>query len=127
MFDEFEAFKSMKKQEFSFQPTRYEMWIGGKMVADGKTNSLISAKVIKQNDLEKIEISFIDRQLNDELSNKNIFDEFVTGNDRLRLITVPNETNVENIGIAMLKMHLGITRQSKNFNRNEPIVDRHEI
>lgn len=120
MFDKFEAFQGVQKQDFTFRPTRYETWIGGNMVANGKTTSTISAKAITFGGAEKMEVTFNDSQLNTELASKNIFDEFVTSSDRLQLITIPNETNSENMGIKMFKMTIGATRQSKNFNRNEP-------
>lgn len=120
MFDKFEPFQGVQKQDLAFRPTRYETWIGGQMVANGKTNSLISAKVNTQDGAEKMEVTFNDAQLNNELSVKNTFDEFITATDRLQLITIPNETNVENMGIMMFKMTIGATRQSKNFNKNEP-------
>lgn len=120
MFDKFEAFQGVQKQDFAFRPTRYETWIGGKIVANGKTTSIISAKAITLGGAEKMEVTFNDAQLNTELASKNIFDEFVTSSDRLQLITIPNETNNENMGIKMFKMTIGATRQSKNFNSNEP-------
>lgn len=118
--DKFEPFKRVQKQGFSFQPSRYETWKGEKMVDSGKTNSIINARVVNINGDEKMEITFNDTKLNNELANKNIYDEFVTGNDRLQLITIPNETNSQNMGIQMFKMTIGATRQHKNFNSNEP-------
>ncbi len=120
MFDSFKPFQGVKKINFGFKPTRFEIWKGGKMINNGKTNSLISANVIIQDDFEKTEITFIDSNLNNELSQKNIFDEFVTANDRLQLITIPIETDNEVAGITMFKMALGPTRQRKNFNNSEP-------
>jgi hypothetical protein len=120
MFDKFEPFQGIQKQDFAFQPTRFEIWIGGKMFANGRTNSIIYAKVIKIDDKEKMEVICDNGQLNRELADKNIFDEFITATDRLQLITIPNETNSENMAIMMFKMNIGATRDSKNFNRNEP-------
>jgi hypothetical protein len=119
-FDKFEPFKSLQKQDFAFRPTRYEAWKGGKMVESGKTNSIINARVVNVNGDEKMEVTFKDTKLNSELADRNIYDEFVTANDRLQLITIPNETNSQNMGIQMFKMTIGATRQQKNFNSNEP-------
>lgn len=120
MFDNFEPFKTVQKQDFAFRPTRFETWVGGKMIASGKTTSIISAKVVVIDDTEKMEVSFSDSSLNNELANKNLFDEFITSKDRLQLITIPIETNSENMGIMMFKMTIGATRQKKNFSQNEP-------
>jgi hypothetical protein len=120
MFDKFEPFKGLQKQAFAFSPTRYETWVGGKMIASGKTNSVVNAQVVNIEGKERVEISFNDSVLNTELAKKNIFDEFVTGSDRLQLITIPNETNSDNMGINIFKMTIGATRPSKNFSSNEP-------
>jgi hypothetical protein len=120
MFDKFEPFLNLQMQDFNFQPTRYEIWVGGQMVNSGKMNSQIKATVIKQNSVELVEIAFIDNNLNNELATKNIFDKYVTATDRLQLITIPEETNSENIGIMMFKMTIGATRANKDFSRNEP-------
>lgn len=119
-FDKFEPFKILQKQEFAFRPTRFEIWEDGEMVGSGKTNSIITAVVVNINGDEKIEIIFNDSKLNHQLTNKNIFDEFITAHDRLQLINIPIETNSENVGIEMFKMLVGATRQKKNFNGNEP-------
>jgi hypothetical protein len=120
IYDKFESFQSLQKQEFAFHPTRYETWKGGKMIKSGKTNSIINVKVVLVEGVEKMEVSFNDSNLNNELANKNIYDEFITAHDRLQLITIPNETNSQNMGIQMFKMTIGATRQQKNFNNNEP-------
>lgn len=119
-FDKFEPFQSLQKQDFAFRPTRYETWKGGKMIDSGKTRSVINAKVVSIDGDEKMEVSFNDTKLNNELANINIYDEFITATDRLQLITIPNETNSENMGIQMFKMTIGATRHRKNFNSNEP-------
>jgi hypothetical protein len=119
-FDKFEPFQRIQKQDFAFHPTRYETWKGGKIIDSGKVNTIIYAKVISVDGDEKIEVSFNDTKLNNELANKNVYDEFVTATDRLQLITIPNETNSGNLGIQMFKMTIGATRNLKNFNSNEP-------
>jgi len=120
MFDNFKPLQQLQKQNFDFYPTRYETWKGGKMVSSGKTNSIISARVLQQDGAEKMEVNFIDSNLNNELSQKNIFDEFLTSTDRLQLITIPEETNVENVTIMMFKKAIGATRQRKHFSNGEP-------
>lgn len=120
MFDRFEPFQQLQKQNFAFQPTRYEIWKSGQMVDSGKTTSTIKATTIEQDGSEKMEVTFNDNNLNAELSPKNVFDEFITSTDRLQLITIPDETNNENVAIMMFKMTIGATRQRKNFSNGEP-------
>ncbi len=120
MFDQFEPFQKVSKQNFAFQPSRFETWVGGKMLSSGRTNAIIYANVVQQEGSEKIELIFNDQALNTELSHKNIFDEFVTATDRLQLIVIPEETNAENTAIMMFKMLIGATRHRKNFTKSEP-------
>lgn len=120
MFDKFEPFIKLKKQNFLFHSNRYEIWMEGQMIASGKETLSITAKVILESGNEKMEILFDSPKLNHELSTSNVFDEFITSNDRLQLITIPEHTNVENMAISMFKNRLGATRSHKNFSKNEP-------
>jgi hypothetical protein len=118
--DRFEPFKRVQKQNFSFQPSRFEIWKVGKMIDSGKVSALWTTKVFVQNGAEKMVVNFNEINLKYEISSELYFDEFVTGNDRLQLITIPNETNSENMAIMMFKMTIGATRQQKNFSSIEP-------
>ena len=118
--DRFEAFKKIQKQDFVFQPERFETWIGGKMVRNGNTSALLTARVISQSGSEKMAVSFNEANLKNEIAFELIFDEFVTANDRLQMITIPNETNSENVAIMIYKNTIGATRQQKNFSSIEP-------
>lgn len=122
MYDNYTPWLKAPKQDFELFPSRYEIWKAGKLVRDGFTSSVITAKVIVQNGSEKVEITFNDNELNEEIAEINIFDEFITGVDRLQLITIPAETDVESMAIRMFNMTIGPTRERKNFTRNEPYV-----
>jgi len=118
--DRFDPFKGVQKQSFSFQPSRYETWIGGKMIDSGITSALLTAKVVMHGNSEKMVVYFNEINLKNELLPELDFDEFITGNDRLQIVTIPNATNSENMGIMMFKMTIGATRQQKNFSSTEP-------
>lgn len=148
MFDTYNSLEKIYLKSFTFIPTRYEIWMGGKMIDSGKTTSPIIAEVIEDNEMEMIEgqsnspeakmlrniiaeaniefnikimkVSFLDSTINHELAQYNMFDAFHTSNDRLQLITVPSETNSECIGLTMLRTFIGTTRIRKDFNKNEP-------
>ncbi len=122
MFDRFDPFQKLRKEDFSFQPIRYETWIGGKMVSSGKTNFAISAKVVKQNGNEQVDVTFFDTDLNHELASSNTFDDYRTSTDRKQLLIIPEETNVENMAINMCKLLTGVTRKRKDFGSNEPFA-----
>lgn len=120
MFDKHEPFHKIEKQDFSFLPNRYEIWIGGKMIKNGKTNKPLIAKTTTENGYEKVVINMQDEDLKNEIAVNNTFDEFVSGADRLQLITIPSETNVSCVGIQAMQMTIGATRDFKAFNGNEP-------
>ena len=120
MYDKFQPFQELQKQNFTFQPLRYEIWVKGKMVKNGHTSSMIKANVVMQNSSELVEVLFSDENLNDELASRNIFDKLITANDRLQLVVIPQESNSENMGIMMFKMIIGATRKNKHFNNNQP-------
>jgi len=120
MFDRFNPFQRLQKQSFSFQSKRYEIWMNGQMIKNGKTNAKIGSKLIYDNGIQKVDVIYDDPILFDELAQNNTFDEFVTATDRLQLITIPAQTNSQNMGIMSFLMALGATRSVKNFAKNEP-------
>lgn len=121
MYDKFEAFLQLDKQNFSFLPSRYEVWKTGQMVENGNINKPIIATVSDVDGEEKVVVTFIDQKLNIQLASTNIYDLFTTSVDRLQLLTIPQQTNAENnMAIQMFKMTIGPTRAFKNFNTNEP-------
>jgi hypothetical protein len=120
MYDKFEPFQLLNKQDFGFFPNRYEIWQGGQMIGNGKTNNPIIATVTNIGGEDKVVVTFIDDNLNNQLAKQNIFDQFVTSSDRLQLLTVPEQSNAaNNMAIQMFKMTIGATRAFKNFSSNE--------
>jgi hypothetical protein len=119
MFDKFEPFQDLEKVYFEFRPSRYEIWMKTKMVKSGYTKSLIVANVVYQNGFERVEVSFEDNMLNDEIARINTFDRFISMGDRLQLIIIPSETNVVYDAITVFLDQVGPTRSYKNFNYNE--------
>ena len=122
MFDKFGTNQIVEKQNFTFNPDRYEIWIGGNEVNNGNTNKLISANVINSGGSEKMEINFKDSRLENEISEIIVFDQFITSGDRLILLTIPEITNVENIAFVIFRRTIGATRKEKNFKKNEPFA-----
>ncbi len=121
MYDKFEAFLQLDKQNFSFLPSRYEVWKTGQMIENGNINKPIIAKVSDIDGEEKVVVTFLDEKLNIQLASTNIYDLFTTSVDRLQLLTIPQQTNAENnMAIQMFKMTIGATRAFKDFNANEP-------
>ncbi|MEJ7770182.1 MAG: hypothetical protein WKF70_07500 [Chitinophagaceae bacterium] len=119
MFDNFDPFKILEKENFTFQPSRYEMWIGGEMVRSGKSDRLITAEVVEVAGIQKVEVTFDDTSLHAELSPSNIFDVFVTAKDRLLLIVLTEQTS-ENRGIKGFEKAFGSAMKLTNLTGNQP-------
>lgn len=120
MFDNFEPFREVQKQKFLFFAKRYEIWVGGNLIKSGFSDESIKCEVENINDSEKMVVSYHNNSLQSEISEKNEFDWFITGKDRLQLVTIPEITNSENMGIMSFQMVLGSSRKQKNFKSNEP-------
>ena len=123
MFDSFEPFIQLQHQQFDFHPSRYEMWMGGQMVKSGNTTAPIAARVTQSSFYNKecTLVTINDLDLMSEITTENHFDVFITGIDRLQLITIPaNGNDIECIGIITIKNIIGTTRRTKTFLKNEP-------
>ena len=120
MYDDFEPLQIYTKTNFSFNTSKYELWIGGKLIDSGNIETLIEAIVINEEGLEKVKVIFSDPILHNELSSENVFDIFISINDRLQLLIIPENTNVNIPAFVAYKLSIGTTRIEKNFARNEP-------
>lgn len=120
MYDKYPSLQRVDKQDFGFLPSRYEIWKGGQLIESGKTNAPIIAKVLREEGKEIVGVMYVDPNVNNQIAQQQFYDEFITSNDRLMLLTVPQQTNAENnMAIQMFKMTIGATRNFKNFNPNE--------
>lgn len=121
MFDKFESFHKLDKtKSFTFTPNRFEIWFEGKMVDSGLTKLPIYFVPVVEEGNNKIRVTVFDPKILEQMQEKPVFDEFISGSDRLQLVTLPLKTNSGCMGISMLKMAIGPTRNSKEFGRNEP-------
>lgn len=116
----FEPFKLLQKAYFTFNPTRFEIWKGGKMIKNGSVESVLYTTVQQYDNEEYMVVNFDEINLANEISSELFFDIFITAADRLQMLTIPNVTNSENIALNMFKMTIGPTRDFKNFNSQEP-------
>ena len=118
--DQFKPFKKVEKQDFTFQPSYFEIWKGGKLVLSSGVSAILSANVIFQDGCERVAINFNEPNLRDEFYPDLIFDDFVTIEDRLLLITIPENSNAETLAFKVFKQTFGPTRFRKNFSSIEP-------
>jgi hypothetical protein len=118
--DNYEPFQILMKQDFVFQPSRYEIWIAGKMIENGMCTSEVICTIIEENDEEKAYISFDEINLKNEIISKMIFDEMITATDRIQIATVPEISNDELPYFNIFKTMIGATRSHKIFSSKEP-------
>lgn len=130
MFDTFTPFQLIKLPDFSFNPSRYEIWSSGKLYLQGDTKCIISMhmKEPTEIDISRISVVINDNNLRDEILSNFTFDISYTSKDRILLTTVANTSNLDNYNSYLgLKSFIPvgfplITRNSKSFILNEPFV-----
>ncbi|RZK37243.1 MAG: hypothetical protein EOO61_09245 [Hymenobacter sp.] len=121
MFDKFEPFRKLDKTEsFSFAPSRFETWFEGQMISSGLAKSAVDFIPVVDEGEEKIRVMVYDRVIFEQMKYESVFDEFISSNDRLQLVTLPAQTNTGCMGVMALKMAVGPTRDSKEFGPDEP-------
>lgn len=118
--DRFEPFNRIEKQNFSFQPSRFEVWSAGQMIGKGKAFSLLIGSVREKNGSILMAISYYETALLNEILEEVFFDEFISSTDRLKLMTIPTESYTENSGLLTLRIIYGPTRLNKDFYPKEP-------
>lgn len=119
MFDSFPPLQIVGKQPFAFRSTRFETWMNGSMTDSGPLNALMECHVVSTHEGEKLLVS-VSPDLHDSIESKMLFDEIVTGADRLQLIVVPEESNVDIPALMMFRMIFGPTRGQKSFSSRDP-------
>jgi hypothetical protein len=125
--DKFKAFQMIRKEPLmfgkpiEFVPSKYQIWSKGRVINEGVTTEPIKAVVFDDGSPSKqFKVTILDRHLHGEILGNIYYDEFVTSNDRLQMLTLPQTTNTGNTAISLLKMAIGATRSAKEFASNEP-------
>lgn len=90
------------------------------MISSGLAVSAVDFIPVIDEGEEKVRVMVYDRVLFEQMNYESIFDEFISSNDRLQLVTLPAQTNTGCMGIMALKMAVGPTRDSKEFSPDEP-------
>jgi hypothetical protein len=118
--DRFEPFNQIEKKDFSFHPSRFEVWSKGQMIGNGNSFVPLIGSVREKNGSSLMAISYNETALFDEILEEVFFDEFISSTDRLKLVTIPTETYTENMGLLTLRITYGPTRLKKDFHPKEP-------
>lgn len=85
MFDKFESFHKIDKtKRFSFTPIRFETWFEGKMIKSGLVECAVDFMPVMDEGETKVRVCVYDRIIFEQMKYESVFDEFITGNDRLQ-------------------------------------------
>lgn len=120
MFDRFKPLHIIDKFDFTFRPTRYELWMNQRKVKHGAFNSMINGKVLGTPEDSIVRVSIDGPFLSEEIARAISFDEFLSQTDRLQLLTIPESTIPDCNGLVAVRSVIGPTIYSKNFASNEP-------
>ena len=101
-----------------FQSSRYEEYEAGQLVAQGYTSILIRCTYMDDN---RIKCIIANNDINDKLMSCE-FDTCVSLQDRILMLSAPEDTNANIIIVTMLQNIIGITCHTKYYNSIEPVV-----
>jgi len=120
MFDNHEPFKELEAFDFRFNPRNFEIYFNGQLQKKGSTELILGGKKNENDGLEKISIFIgdISNSLDSQIKTSFSFDKVVTSTDRIVLFKIPEFKSHNQMG--MLATMFGITRESYNFEQNEP-------
>lgn len=124
-FDNWPPFQNFSFEEFSFPVDRYEEWEGGRMISSGEAHFQVRFKYNKGGFFSRrvgIDVNIIGNPMPAKLISNMRFDGAITSGDRILFYIAAEQSNVQNTTIMMLSSLVGSTRESKIFERNEPIV-----
>ena len=132
--DDFDTFEpgEIGMVPWKFKPSRSELWQEGQCIEE---------KQLRQTEITSCVWDSIDtmfnplynNQENGEFKDLNIessenikikknlhFDRFITNNDRILMMTIPDKTNIASIGITNIKAIYGATCKEYIFEEKEP-------
>jgi len=118
-YDRFKSLKKIRKQNFSFAPKRYEVWSNGELEESGGTIHNIVANIVYEDNKELVRLDILDRTLYHDIFETQFFDDFISQHDRLQLITIPRQTNIESNFLSTFMSINGSTRDEKIFNSTD--------
>jgi len=118
-FDRFKSLVPITKQNFTFLPTRYEIWRNGKLEDSGETDKALVVSTVYTENKELMRVDMQDQTLHKYISDKQYFDDFISQHDRLQLVTAPMDTNISSDFLSMYPKFKGYTRERKIFGPND--------
>ncbi|WP_283391977.1 hypothetical protein [Millionella massiliensis] len=118
IYDDFPSGQFVQPVNFTFYPSRYEIWQRGRLVRQGICTSPIQARALSDTP-PIMSVSCVEPALSHDILPQFTFDAFITHDHRLMLLTIPAQTSPECMGITMMQMTI-VTRETKIFEAGEP-------
>lgn len=121
--DQLEPFKIFLLEKLDFNPNRFEVYQGGKLVNSGRTSMQIKVNAINKNIVSNNNIKVVieNNNLSNLLDSVASFDMVMTLHDRFIALILPEQSNIDDIMFSTFKYAINCTRREKNFNDKEPL------
>ncbi len=122
-FDNWPPLQDFTFQKFNFHSHKYEMWEAGRMIRSGEVHCNI--KYICNGGIynrTSIDVKIVGNPFPQTLMSSLEFDRAICLGDRILFYISAAHTNVQNTTLAMLASVIGYTRESKEYDDNEPVV-----
>lgn len=116
--DTYTPFKQVNIPSLHFVASRYEEYMGGKMINSGNCVLEIDCK---ESSTGSIICTLSPNSIDSKVSNAN-FDTCITLQDRLLMLSCPQKTNAAIIVVTMMQNIIGCTCQERNYTPTEPVV-----
>ena len=113
-------------QEFTFSPSRYAEYEGGKLKSRGLTNLKVRVRSTHNGynrQTSPISVNLVGNDIPGLIESSFEFDVCMGSEDRLLLYILPEESNVEHMTHVLLKTYgFPFTRYKKDYTSLEPVV-----
>ena len=97
MYDRFKPYQLVKLTDFTFEPTRFEVWQKGQMINSGETKCSISMKMLQPSEINPscIKANFENNNISEEIESESAFDFIFTMSDRIMMTTISKTSNID--------------------------------
>lgn len=121
-YDNYEPFVRLKLFDFCFESSHYKIWQDGNLIKSQKSHAdIISINSIKYDESKFCVVTINSTIDKDILAEVIEFDMFVSLNDRLQLLLLPANDQINQcVGITASKMVFDSTRDTYDIPSNKP-------
>lgn len=116
--DSSQSLTQVRIDSFSFEPSRFEEWKGGKRIDYGSTTIKIECTAY---DDGSAEVKLLNNDLKSKVSDCS-FDMAINLDDRVLLCSYPSHTNANIIAMGIVEALFTPSRGEKFYEQNEPVL-----